>query len=56
MHSLQAQWKQCHSNGADLEDVLLEVQRLWPPFAGGFRVSRKVHYFANNTAAKHCCK
>ena len=33
---------QCRENESQLENVLLEVQRLWPPFAGGRRVAIKV--------------
>lgn len=35
-------WRECCSDDSLLEDVLLEVQRLWPPFFGGRRISTQV--------------
>ena len=41
---LQASWQVLVSeDSAAAEDVLLEVQRLWPPFLGGARVCTKVY-------------
>lgn len=37
-------WCECCHDDSLLEDVLLEVQRLWPPFFGGRRISTQVHY------------
>ncbi|XP_065883402.1 putative cytochrome P450 120 [Dysidea avara] len=33
-----SQWLNCHENEAELDDVMLEVERLWPPFFGGGRM------------------
>ena len=38
----QAKWKNCHGDPEQLSHVLLEVQRLWPPFLGGYRICREV--------------
>lgn len=38
----QAKWKNCHEDPEQLSHVLLEVQRLWPPFLGGYRICREV--------------
>ena len=38
----QAKWKNCHGDLEQLSHVLLEVQRLWPPFLGGYRICREV--------------
>ena len=37
-------WRECCRDDSLLEDVLLEVQRLWPPFFGGRRICTQVHY------------
>ena len=38
----QAMWKDCHRDPEQLSHVLLEVQRLWPPFLGGYRICKEV--------------
>ena len=40
-------WRECCCDESLLEDVLLEVQRLWPPFFGGRRICTQVHYPLN---------
>ena len=40
-----AQWREaCRSDDYKLDDVILEVQRLYPPFMGGRRVCTEVKY------------
>ena len=51
-------WCECCHDDSLLEDVLLEVQRLWPPFFGGRRISTQVHYllqFLLSLCLSVCC-
>lgn len=51
-------WCECCHDDSLLEDVLLEVQRLWPPFFGGRRISTQVHYllqFLLSVCLSVCC-
>lgn len=36
-----ARWRACADDNAAIDDIVLEIQRLWPPFLGGRRVCNK---------------
>ena len=38
----QARWKEYTNDDSVLDNIVLEAQRLWPPFLGGRRVCKKV--------------
>ena len=40
----QAMWRECGDDNAALDDIVLEAQRLWPPFLGGRRVCTQVSH------------
>ena len=39
---MQSRWRECTEDNAALDNIVLEAQRLWPPFIGGRRVCTQV--------------
>ena len=42
VHYLQLMWRVAMADDSKLDHIILEVERLWPPFFGGRRMCTKV--------------
>ena len=49
----QVRWKEAVGDNGKADDIILEVQRLWPPFFGGRRICVEVcHYNYTNVCIR----